>query len=136
MRIINFRCYDKIADGWCYGTGITKDADVKDRYWLIFDDSSKTIIDDTNTIGQFTGLFDKNGEMIYENDIIKFNQHKKCTVGTFIAVVKFNKENASFGYDIGNDLIIPFSKWDELQEDMLNYTEVIGNIHDNSELLK
>lgn len=71
------------------------------------------------TVGQFTGKFDKNGIRIFEGDRV---------VGEYgtIGVVKWDNEECSFLIDIGDD-------W-QLMTDA-KYT-VIGNIHDNSELLQ
>lgn len=63
------------------------------------------------TVGQFTGLKDKNGKKIFEGDIMR-------NAGN---VVEF----CSDGFCINGDS--PLSFWTK--------TEVIGNIHDNPELL-
>ena len=74
-----------------------------------------------DTIGQFTGLHDKNGTKIYEDDIVRFGENNY--------VVRFCKENACFVLQKRSS-----RQWYHLSErDLL---EVIGNIHDNPELMK
>lgn len=94
---------------------------------------------DPETVGQYTGLKDKNRRKIYEGDIVK------CTDETndysFTAVVMFGNPNGEYnwgfqlkrikGANANTDILL----WVEM-EDTGAYIEVIGNIHDNPELLK
>ena len=84
---------------------------------------------------QFTGLFDKNGKEIYEGDIISYTEHKGYLMNSFIGEVVWLDNHSAFGYKIGLNEY-PFNFIDEMQNDLLNHTEVIGNIYQNSKLIK
>ena len=101
----------------------------------------------TNTVGQFTGLTDKNGTKVFEGDIVAIppNMSRKSTLG----VVKFGDyKTPPYGVDKTNrGFYIRWYYENEAIEEMLrpdivfwfNYSHVdisiIGNIHDNPELL-
>lgn len=77
------------------------------------------------TLCQFTGMVDKNGRRIWENDIIKHE------ISDTIGVVKWYHEDYVGWYL--DDVVV-----DEQQftDEMWNECEVIGNIFDHPELLK
>ena len=80
---------------------------------------------DPDSVCQFTGLHDKNGKEIYEGDIVRtlvsrLNATKNKKYRNF--VIRYDAPHFWNGYD--SILMRPM------------YMEVIGNIHDNPELLK
>ena len=86
---------------------------------------------DPETVGQYTGLTDKNGKLIFEGDIVD--------------ILTENEEIGIVAYDDGGFLVKADSGFlvnaDAFCVDFHSYIngtdlEVIGNIHDNPELLK
>jgi len=74
---------------------------------------------DENTVGQFTGLCDKNGKKIFEGDIV---ESPHGTQG----VVEWQNAECAFLVNIGDD-------WQTMDDCLY---EVVGNIYDNSEPLE
>lgn len=99
---------------------------------------------DSETVGQFTGLTDKNGKRIFVGDIVKADNGKQSS----ISVVKFGDYCPEMFYKMldmlcpGKRHLLAFGFYAESidkHEEMILFqspcVEVIGNIHDNPDLL-
>ena len=76
------------------------------------------------TVGQYTGLTDKNGKRIFEGDIVKDTKTNVAYCVTFPSG-SFQIENPKNEWDV--DLLYPLVG--------AGRCEIIGNTHDNPELL-
>jgi len=94
---------------------------------------------DSETVGQFTGLLDKNGKEIFEGDVVKAGEHENPRIIEII----WNERTSSWGtkYSFESDTHTiqgPLFEFCETNTDLDNNPtyEIIGNIHENPELLK
>lgn len=170
MREIKFRGKSKNVNEWCYGTYIFTDDNrnnpfrtgpFKESHRIVFwcsgDWNMGGWVDEEvipETIGQYTGLKDKNGKEIYEGDVLHIKQYENNGYRLFGTDVSFPN---CFTLDEckgkllreGNELVY-FSEGCMCVGDMfisalfgdMRYSfplfelEIIGNIHDNPELIK
>lgn len=94
---------------------------------------------DPNTICQFTGVYDKNGNKIWENDICSVLLiHSNLEEERENCIVKYGRRAENFKIELGFN--IEWTKTNYLRQDICFWienreVEVIGNIFDNPELL-
>lgn len=132
MRQIKFRGKNSIGDWW-YGNLITreylKDGQTKHIYEISDITTSNFctgIIPET--VGQFTGLTDKNGKEIYDGDIIE----DKNGIGV---IMWFQTAWGVASYAHGYNGLKSYTAVDSFYSKETKEWAVIGSIHDDPELL-
>ena len=119
MREILFRGQD-IAGNWHYGVPLV----FTDDYVCMTAPHTYNKKVEANTIGQYTGLTDKNGKKIFEGDIV--NEYDMPETISNTGIVHWNELFA--GWYISQTRAM-------YNHQYMSY-EIIGNIHDNPELLE
>jgi len=156
QREIKFRGFHKCENGntiiiingepvrgkWVYGYYFISERDIEDGFvWRDIPQIQQRYGDHyqcfdviPETIGQYTGLKDKNGKEIYEGDIVNC---EKRGAAFYRSVVVYNSKMGR--HDVNAmDCMFPMTL-DYCEDDISidgNDYEVIGNIYENPELLK
>ena len=137
MKKILFRGKRTDTGEWLQGYIIVAEKDapyiIPSKSWASAPRNSHSIYSsnfyrvDPETVGQYTGLTDKNGTKIFEGDIVKRLFYLELPV---LSVVTF--KNGAFGLEWNRGEVKEFSAFTSI----CNCTyEVIGNVYDNAELL-
>ena len=130
MRDIIFRGKCKDTHEWVMG-GYCEEADSGRTHIAFWNSFGLGFLDFKEvypkSVGQYTGLKDKNGTKIFEHDIIRCYTGRICKVTFFISP-------AHSGFDL--EPIACFDMPAPRRGYLFKYAEVIGNIHDNPELLE
>lgn len=139
MRTIKFRGYSKdfTENEWFFGNLIDKgngSFQILEKDPKIWDLSYDGITVFPESIGQFTGLYDKNGKEIYEGDIVKYFNTKDC-LEYYITVVKWGYKSSGFTLKCDTRKYTKFGTIKYYSIPNSKYIEIIGNIYENPELL-
>lgn len=115
---------EKIKSNWVYGGIFPQNGDGDFAIIYQQEPTVEKYPVYADTVGQYTGLTDKNGTKIFEGDIVKYgdtvhNVFEQRNGTAYFGLVYSTLETLSFGY------------YQDLKQ-----IEVIGNIYDNPELLK
>lgn len=143
MRELKFRGKTLNEGEWIYGMTISHGTIARKKnnlYMEVAPDKWKGI--DPETVGQFTGLLDRNGKEIYEGDILVWGAPLDDMFPTPFEVsddnppciCQWNSNESRFAIDYYD---IPVNDTDVCNaKDLAEHYKVIGNIHDNPEQLK
>ena len=128
MREIIFRGKRTTNGDWVYGDFVhgNERKSLRDSIF-VYDSETQSFNDyeiNPSTLGQYTGLTDKNGKKVFEGDIIK-KTNKGRHPQNFTANIRTH-------FCVNEEVY--YSPCDHFTESC-EY-EIIGNIHDNSELLE
>lgn len=128
MRDMIFRGKEENSNKWSYGSLLVRSEENYEmlqvrKYDGVEGDNWGWSQVKPDTVGEYTGLKDMNGKRIFEGDIVKL-------LHSYIRVVKYSGLNASF-VTCDKDEFLGF-----LGDYNSNQIMVIGNIHDNPELLE
>ena len=128
MRKIKFR--GKSVEGYNIGEWVFGDLHIRSAFTHIHTDVGARCKIDPNTIGEFTGLYDCNGNKIYEGDIVEWEKDG------LMYVVKFWHGMFYASVEECNDGIFGGFPLHALTEYEYKKCKIVGNIYDNPELLK
>lgn len=135
MREILFRGKDfsgVINHSWCFGS---LDTTEKDRAVIIYPDrfgNKCRVFVNPDTVGQYTCWTDKNGVKIFDGDIVRHTQNYDLS-GTVVSAGIVKWSSCYGGWLIGD---FSNGRADMFLANEKHHIEIIGNIHDNPELLK
>ena len=137
-REIKFRAKD-YSNNWVYGNLIhSRRFSGCSNEWRIHDCKGGFESDVfPDTVGQFTGLYDKNSKEIYEGDILKLDCFQTDKGGfNQNAVVIYECQDNNDGTQTSGFYIETIDDNERMCILRGRRIEVIGNIHDNPELLQ
>lgn len=145
MREILFRAKDTFNEEWVegyYEFGYDAETEKPSHYMWVLNHTEKygeMFMVLPETVGQYTGLTDKNGKKIFEGDILKIARVSD-SIGSYYFPPLVYPVNAVVRWDMCAwtwETLCKDKRYIHFPDAWCHYEcEVIGNIHDNPELMK
>ena len=133
-REIIFRGKRKLDNSWIYGSLLTERF-IDDEEYLCCEICLCDV--HLETVGQFIGLTDKNGNKIFEGDIVVFNRTRNLPNNSVVPeVIGWHQGDCAFQRFPRGCCLTRGGAGKLIQPDMMSECEVIGNIYDDRKLLE
>ena len=144
QRLIKFRGKHIVTGEWLYGSHFNDGGEqyILPNNILDIDEYEDKFEVNPDTVGEYTGLTDKYGNGIYEGDVVK--RHCSAYGLDDTGIVKFDNETAMFVLYCEEKIFakkLSFLKSETINDGYATIIEtftyeIIGNIHDNPEMVK
>ena len=141
MREIKFRAWSKSGKFWINLNGfdiVFIECELKGSVYCVYEQGviESYPIEDVELM-QYTGLKDKNGKEIYEGDMLNRISYPPDKSGNYDSVPSFRKDNMiQVGFNDGCFTGDGAHLWRFISDGAKTDYEIIGNIHENPELIK
>lgn len=131
MREIIFRGKSVDNGEWVEGYYVCDTTGKNTHHYIFPENTCEGVVVIPETVGQYTELKDKSGKKIFEDDIVKVKYYNDGERIKQITVVTYDHETGGYS---------PFN-WDYACDGcgfnlFIIEVEIIGNMHDNPELLE
>ena len=136
MREILYRAKSLYrGEGWVYGQPRHYALEKRREKWTMFDPYTGIETDIAEeTLGQYTGMNDKNGNKIFEGDIATLLSRNVLSYGKTVNIKFIFDKGGFYAYLLDRECVLRNLPTKDIPKE--TEITIIGNIHDNTELLK
>lgn len=133
MREIKFRGFDRKFGQWRYGYYYSFESSGRVIATIMTEHGSNFMVD-PDSVGQYTGLHDRNGKEIYDRDLCVDDDGKSLIEIVWSGNHQWGCRIVK-GRALSQGLTFPLFHWDEHYHNGFRQLEVIGNIYEHPHLL-